>query len=180
MMHDTLRNRLWHEAETRNVYAVLDGAQNAELLDWLYAHDAPQFHCLFAGAIAPDIAEVAPYVVALDHGSRFATELVEGNWVPNFGVFLVSDAGLESVWRHLRQLTLVYGPDLESLYFRFYDPRVLRTFLPTCNSTQLEEFFGCVNFFFSEGDSGAGSHVWSRVDGQLVEERIGDVQNPRG
>ena len=37
-------------------------------------------------------------------------------------------------------------------YFRFYDPRVFRVYLPSCNSTELEDMFGPVTRFFIEGE----------------------------
>ena len=32
----------------------------------------------------------------------------------------------------------------QELYFRYYDPRVLRTYLPTCTPDELEQVFGPV------------------------------------
>ena len=45
------------------------------------------------------------------------------------------------VGKEIRQ-AMSQGPDDEALYFRFYDPRVLESFLPTCSEEQLDEFFG--------------------------------------
>jgi hypothetical protein len=36
------------------------------------------------------------------------------------------------------------SPSGDLLYFRFYDPRVLATFLSSCSSAELFEFFGPV------------------------------------
>ena len=38
------------------------------------------------------------------------------------------------------------------MIFRFYDPRVLRKFLPTCNADELQTFFGKVETFFAEDE----------------------------
>ena len=173
MMPDTLSNRLWQEAETRFAYVLLDGAQNKSLLDWLHGPDAPQFECLFAGDLAPDMAEVAPYLVQLEFGSRFATEFIQNGWSPNWGVLLVSSAELSIIWRHLRQHALVYGPELAPMYFRFYDPRVLRMFLPTCDEAQLKDFFGVIDFFLAEGAAQLAADVWSLADGKLLTEALG-------
>ena len=80
MLSDTFRKRLWHEATERVAYAVLDGAQNKSLLDWLFSADPPKFECLFAGELDPDIAEVAPYLVQLAPETRFTQELIEAGW----------------------------------------------------------------------------------------------------
>jgi hypothetical protein len=42
----------------------------------------------------------------------------------------------------------------ERLLFRFYDPRVLGEFLPTCEAAQLREMFGPVQRFMLERDGG--------------------------
>lgn len=170
MMPDTLWKRLWQEAETRFAYVVLDGAQNKSLLDWLQGPDAPLSECLFASDLSPDMAEVAPYLVKLEAGSRFFTEFLQEGWCPNWGILLASSAELPVIWRHLRQHTLVYGPELEPMYFRFYDPRVLRMFLPTCSEAQLRDFFGDIDFFLAEGESQATGDVWSLADGKLIRE----------
>jgi hypothetical protein len=42
----------------------------------------------------------------------------------------------------------------ERVYFRYYDPRVLRRFLPTCSPRQEEEIFGDIGTFLVEGERG--------------------------
>jgi len=37
--------------------------------------------------------------------------------------------------------------------FRFYDPRVLGKFLPTCNGGELRTLFGEVETFYTEAES---------------------------
>ena len=38
------------------------------------------------------------------------------------------------------------------MFFRFYDPRVLRTYLPTCTVAELRLIFGPVEAFLLEGE----------------------------
>lgn len=175
MMPDTLWKRLWQEAENRHAYVVLDGAQNNSLLDWLHGPDAPQHECLFASDLEADMAEVAPYLIKLEFGSPFSNDFIRDGWSANWGILLTSSVELPAVWRHLRQHTLVYGPELEPMYFRFYDPRVLRMFLPTCEEAQLVDFFGEIDFIFSEGADQVVSDVWSVADGKLIRESTSEA-----
>jgi hypothetical protein len=174
MLPESLRQRLWQEADGQFAYAVLDGAQNPQLLDALEGPDAPPFRCLLAGDLAPDMAEVAPYLVQLAPGSPFTEALLARDWSPHWGILLVAPDELGPVWRHLRQHVQVYGPDLSPLYFRFYDPRVLRNFLPTCSAGQLAEFFGPISRFYSEAEAGrpVAGLAWSLAGGQLVCEEV--------
>ncbi len=45
---------------------------------------------------------------------------------------------------------MVKDPDGNRLFFRFYDPRIFKTFLPTCNGDQLAEVFGPVICYMQE------------------------------
>ncbi len=46
---------------------------------------------------------------------------------------------------------MVYDEEGKPLYFRYYDPRVLRAYLPTCNESELQTVFGPVNHYYAEG-----------------------------
>jgi hypothetical protein len=45
----------------------------------------------------------------------------------------------------------VQTADRRKLLFRYYDPRVLRVFLPTCDPAQLWQIFGPIQRFDMEG-----------------------------
>ena len=165
--------RLWHEAGDMPAYAILDGAQNQTLVGALHADGAPPWRCLFTGTLEPDMAVVAPYLVELEQSSAFTRRLLGEGWGQNWGVFLTSHLALPALWRHVRTQVHVYGPQLEPLFFRFYDPRVLRSYLPTCTPAQLAEFFGPVDFYIAEGEEPVQAHAWSLADGQLVAQNVG-------
>lgn len=172
MTPEAVRLRLWSDAGGEHVYAILDGARNENLLDALHQEGGPDFACLFAGELEPDMAEVAPYLVELIEGAPFCDWLLDQGWGQAWGVFLKSKLQLAPLWRHLRQLTMVYDPELNPVYFRFYDPRVLRVFLPTSDEKQLSGFFGAVEAYVAEGESGQSATVFSLVDGKLIAEAI--------
>ncbi|MEP6502681.1 MAG: DUF4123 domain-containing protein [Betaproteobacteria bacterium] len=172
-MPAVVQTRLWHEARDMPAYVILDGAQNQTLVGALHADGAPKWRCLFTGTLAPDMAVVAPYLVELEQSSAFTRRLLAEGWGQNWGVFLISQLALPALWRHVRAQVHVYGPKLEPLFFRFYDPRVMRSYLPTCTPQQLAEFFGPVDFYIAEGEEPARAHAWSLADGQLVAQNVG-------
>ena len=172
-MPPVVQNRLWQEAGDMPAYVILDGAQNQTLLGSLHADNAPPWRCLFTGQLEPDMAVVAPYLVELEHSSAFTRRLLAEGWGQNWGVFLTSQLALPALWRYVRQQVHVYGPDLESLYFRFYDPRVMRNYLPTCPARQLAEFFGPVDFYIAEAEEPGRGHAWSLADDKLVSQGLG-------
>ena len=172
-----LDSRLWGNDE-RAAYAILDGASVPTLLDKLYDDAAPEFACLFAGELEPDMAEVAPYIARLEPDSDFADWVMSG-WGEHWGIYVVVPAELDlaTVRRHLRKLNMVYGPDNQPLYFRWYDPRVMRMVLPTCDAGQLQEMFGPVLRFVVEGETPEQGVSFSLAEGELVQERFSVALN---
>lgn len=173
---NALTQMLWTTPEDR-VFALLDGASVPNLLDRLYADPRPDFVCLFHGELAPDMAEVAPYLVALEQGSAFCDWAITQGWGNHWGFFAVTRADLRALWFHLRMLNIVYGPDGKPMLFRYYDPRVLRVFLPTCSPEQVKELFGPVNRFVAEADVAGAALTFTHVAGEL---QTGSRQIARG
>jgi hypothetical protein len=170
---DRLIAALWSRAGAQGsyVYAVLDGARN----EGIYAAVATsgcEYECLYRGELAPDMAEVAPYLVKLAPEYPFTTWVVEKGWGNNWGIFIDTAAEFRPLRQHLRQFVMVYSPEARPLYFRFYDPRVLRVYLPTCTAEELTEFFGPVSSYLLEDeDPGALLHL-SNASGKLEAHRI--------
>ena len=136
---------------TTTTFAVLDGASIRDLLPQL-AEYKPEHACLYRGEIAPDLAECAPYLVRLELNAPFTTWLLAEGWGNHWGIFATSNASFNTVRIHFRKFLIVRGPQGKRLYFRYYDPRVLRIYLPTCGSAETEVLFGQVNHYICEGE----------------------------
>jgi len=135
-----------------SLFAVLDGASAPDLVKNLYAHE-PEYCCLYRGELPPDVATVAPYLVRLESGNE-CTDLVLGEgWGAHWGIFLSSTANLRALRDHFREFHAVELPDQRTVLFRYYDPRVLRSFLPACNAAELAAFFGPIQSFVAEGET---------------------------
>ena len=151
MTKDELQNILFSERTL--VYSVLDGAAIKDLRMKLY-ETRPPHHCLFPGELEPDMAEVAPYVVQLIPETPFTDWLLGEGLGRNWGIFVHCPHSIREMRKHFRALVKVYTEEGKPLIFRFYDPRVFRRFLPTCNSGELKTFFGKVDTYFVEGEKG--------------------------
>ncbi len=144
-----IRAELWAERSPLAVYAVLDGARDPAIHKAVLASGLPQA-CLYAGKIPDELVEVAPYLVKLEPDAPFTAALLEA-WGKSWGIFALTTATLEEMRRHLRKYLKVQDEKGQTLIFRFYDPRVLSVFLPTCNGGELASLFGPIGVFVMEG-----------------------------
>jgi hypothetical protein len=152
------RVRALLQAEPGPLYAVLDAARDFWIPVHLEEH-APDRVSLYSGDAAVELANVAPYLVRIDPDSTLLPVVIDEGWGESWGVFLTSPAPIAEVRSHLRKFLMVELEDggegrPEEAYFRWYDPRVLRVFLPTCTPAEAAEFFGPVGAFLCEAKGG--------------------------
>jgi len=159
------------EHGARRLFAILDGARDEQIVPMIRAAGV-EARCLFDGELAPALAAAAPYLVALDPAAAFTRGLLARGWGEAWGVLLVASAGLEPLRRHFRQFLRVRDEDGRHLLFRYYDPRVLRLYLPTCTSEELAQVFGPVAAFLLE-DSDGGAQLRRAGGGLEVQLRVG-------
>jgi hypothetical protein len=113
------------------------------------------YSCLYAGDLAPALERAAPYLVQLEFESGETRRLIDRAWGHSWGVFLRCDDRMEKVRRHLRQFLRVRDRQGRFLVFRYYDPRVLRIYLPTCTTEELRTVFGPIESFYMEDENPA-------------------------
>jgi len=137
------------------VFGLLDAARDKWILPALRA-SGEQYQSLYEGEKGAALAEVAPYLVLLPPESALLRALAEQHWGSSFGVYLTSRLPFLEVRKHFRRLMIVKSEKAEKkVYFRFYDPRVLRVYLPTCSPSDAATFFGPIRHFFVESEDPA-------------------------
>lgn len=171
-----LVRRLWSPEAVRReleVFALLDAARSPEIHP-LVTSCPLDFRCLYAGELEPAFARAAPYLVNLSPKSGFTRELLGRAWGESWGVYLRSAAVLQTLRRHLHSLLQVTQEETgETVFFRYYDPRVLRGFLPSCAPGELRRVFGPVESFVLEDLDGEDAEVLELAFAQrkLLEKR---------
>lgn len=142
MLHETL-NLL------KPSYAILDSARIFGELNTAKKLQA-NFLSLFKDRNEEILSSVAPYLFPYKTDTEFGHWLMDKGWGNAWGIYIVSHASIDELHRHFRKFLMVQTEDGQELYFRFYDPRVLRNFLPTCDPLQLNDFFGPIAKFIVE------------------------------
>jgi len=107
---------------------------------------------LFEGDGAEKLITVAPHLVSLGKDSQLLEDLLRKGWGQSWGYYLTSPETFQPLRRHLRRFLMVADEENNNLYFRFYDPRVLRRYLPTCTPQEATQFFGSVTRFWMEDE----------------------------
>lgn len=167
---------LWPEAPPSSrglsppaVYALLDAARDERIFEGLVKHqDDIQVASLYQGQLAEDLAAVAPYIVLLQPRHPFTDWLIASGWGQSWGLFVQARLDFDEMRRHFRKFTVVWTETGKSLIFRFYDPRVLRIFLPTCTPDDLRKLFGPVERFIVEDEVPVIARCLEHRNGTLV------------
>ena len=163
---------LWPEGPRQNIWMILDGARSIEIFRLLLACHL-EHSCLYSGTLTPDLEMAAPYLVQLDHGYRDSHQLMRQAWGNSWGVFLRRDTSLKKLRRRLRELLVVRHTKGDRLVFRYYDPRVLRVYLPTCTTPELRTVFGPIECFWTEGLNAADLSEFFLGPGGLQSRSLG-------
>lgn len=164
-----------------SLFILLDSARIEQNL-----FDAKQlnlgFKSLYNSNIEPTHSDVAPYLFTFSDNQPFRSWFFENGWGNAWGVIVSTKVSFEDCWKHFRKFLLVKTEDGQELYFRFYDPRVLKIFLPTCDGKQIMEFFGPVDKFIVEGETKEEAIEFWHRQGVLhkntisVEKLLGTMQ----
>ncbi len=153
------------------LYCVLDGVLVPDLPIKLAEARVPHF-CIVTGELDPAMAHAAPYLAYLSPDSKFADEVLSEGFRKNWGTLFHSHRSLLEMRRHFRALHQVFDENGNPFKFRYYDPAVLRKFLPTCNAGELKTFFGDVETFFAGSADGKNIVTYTIPNGELV---IGEI-----
>ena len=133
------------------LYALLDASREPSVLK-VILESKEEHQSLYEGPQGAQLAHFAPYLVRVPPKSLLLDTLVEQAWSKSWGVFVTCDMPLKELRIHFRHFLTVKLPDGTQVYFRYYDPRVLRLFLPTCLPEETTQFFGPVKQFLIEAE----------------------------
>ncbi|OEU69944.1 MAG: hypothetical protein BA864_00715 [Desulfuromonadales bacterium C00003093] len=171
---DRIISQLWLPVEgqaPQKVYALVDTARSESIYPKIIGAKVKRV-CLHRGKMAEELAWVAPYLVELQREDPFTQWLLDSSWGKSRCVFVRSSATLNELKRHFRTFMTVYDEEGKSFFFRFYDPRVLRVYLPTCNAAEIKTVFGPVESFVVEEEDPSVLLHFSRAGEELQKEKV--------
>lgn len=154
------------------LYAVLDAAREAAVLTAVHTLGL-RARSLYEGEAEHVHGKAGPWLVDVGRGAELGA-LLEAGWGRAWGVLIGAEADFPAVRRALRGLLTVELEGEGQVLLRFYDPRVLRALLPTCDKGQLAYFFGdAVQAWMCEGADPCTVLTFTMREGALArQERV--------
>ena len=160
----SLTTLLWPEgdkAEGKQVYWLLDGARDPEIVSLLGASGLPHVS-LFSGQLHPRLMAAAPHLVHFPQAAAATELLLRRGWGKAWGIFTIvgANVNMDQQRLHLKKFLRVQTGQ-GTLMFRYYDPRVLNVYLPTCTADGFQTFLGPVARVVCERDEGKTARTFS-------------------
>ena len=167
-----LIEELWKPRDgiTPFVYALLDGAKDKQI-EKMLRNTELHYSCLYQGKMSFNLLRSAPHLVRLEKDHKETLPLLEAAWGNHWGIFAIvwPPAYSHEIRHDFRKVTKIKTPNNKTAVFRFYDPRVLRIFLPSCNAEQAQQVFGSIEDFVTEGENEADIHRFRRTENGVVD-----------
>lgn len=168
---DRVVEALWPPGSpaSTSVWAILDCARDERIYSALRTSRL-DYQCLYSGRLPHELQVAAPYLVEVAPTHTFTPQLIEMGWGRSWGIFLrIKDPS--NLRHHLRGFLRVRDESGSILIFRYYDPRVMRVYLPTCRPDELRTVFGPIGSYLVEGEDGK-SVIEFEFDGKQLRERL--------
>ena len=177
-MPDAVRTEL-RRVPAKRLFALVDAAHGPTTYQTLLRSPADQRASLYQEPHgAQELAYAAPHLVEVDTP---VLDALAALWGAHCVVYVVSALPFAQLRKHFRKFLIVraYG---KSLYFRFYDPRILPTFLLNATPPELEAFCEAVDEFVVERDGGRAALLFDckQTVPRHRELRDPDVQSGSG
>lgn len=148
-------------------YALVDTAQNPALIDKVRA--CRSHACLISGELDPVLAAALPWLVALNASEPLTTAWRSEGEGHNWGILMQSTLRLDELKRHFKKFLNAMLPDGQTVLFRFYDPRVFRTYIRAATPDECAPWFKGIIRYSVESESPGHYHDFTLRDGVLYD-----------
>ena len=154
------------------MYAILDASRDLDSLS-LSRHLCSECRPLL---FDPALRDVAPYLMPCEEEGAIAALILGSARVKDLGILVESgQASFDQLLRFLRSRLLVRRErDRKAVFFRFYDPCVLRELLPVLSPEDMSVFAGPIEAFHCQGER-LGEVISFRVSGTTLNTDIQSV-----
>jgi hypothetical protein len=139
-------------------YCIIDSAQDEEIFPMLKNCEW-EYTCLYkknlhfeGDRMVEELAATAPYLLKLDPTGMNVESFVKERLGKKQIIVLESAAPMQEIADHFSSLLKAMDEDGKVINFRYYDPKILRVYLPTCTDEETYIFFGDIDTIWVEGE----------------------------
>ncbi len=154
-------------ADAGEWFAVVDTARDPALVGIVRQCASQQ--CLIGGEIAPVLAATLPYVVQLRNDEPLAQAWQSKGAGQSWGILLQSSQRIDQLRLHFKKFINAKLPDGTIALFRFYDPRVFRTYIRAALPEERAPWFRGITRFSVESEQPGRYHDFRCESGQLYD-----------
>lgn len=148
-------------------FALVDAAQDQSL--HASVTQSAEWQCLIARKQPPVLATVLPYLVRLQAGDRLTERWRSEGDGRSWGLQFRSALPIDRLRLHFKRFLTARLPDGRTVLFRFYDPRVFRTYMRAASAEERRPWFEGVSLYSVEGEQPGGRHVFRLIGGRLYD-----------
>lgn len=141
------------------IYCILDGASDKSIYPMLKGSKW-EYKCLYKKNVhfegermIDELAATAPYLLKLDPEKMSIDSILRERIGKNQMILFESSAPMEELLDHCSSMLKAMDEDGKVINFRYYDPRILRVYLPTCTDEEIYIFFGDFDTVWVEGEN---------------------------
>jgi len=139
-------------ASPSRLYAIVDASRGPMTIPPTLQAMTDNVACLYRGQALEEFGDDTAWVAEIAADESVLDWVIDNGFGKRWSIFMQSPHRLADVVRHLRKFTVIEDQEGTAHFFRFYDPRTLRQYLPVLNTQQAAAFFQGVDAFYCEND----------------------------
>jgi hypothetical protein len=93
-------------------------------------------------------------------------------------IIFQSESSLQQLAQHFSGMLKAMDEEGKIFNFRYYDPRILRVYLPTCTEEEKHIFYGPADTFWVEGEENDVMEFPMHIAEAAKEEKVEKVEEP--
>lgn len=160
------------------LYALVDASHDPFIIPPTIEALTPDAECLFRGKAKEDLGDQTAWIARIDGRGPLLDWLIDEVHGRSMVSFVTSELTVSRLAVHLRKFTKSRDAKGTEHFFRFYNPKVMRQYLPVFDAVQLATFFRSISSCIVEDTRQSNRLlVMRRADGALSRREIdfGDV-----
>ena len=123
-------------------FVVLNATCDDNIMQAFYEQQGSDAQGLWLGTQYEDWREVMPRIAAITTDHPFVEWALSDDAPQDWGMLVASPFAFNDVRDHLQSLTQVWMPNVQHVFFRFYDPRFGIKVATLCDDTERKKLMG--------------------------------------